>query len=142
MRPIVLLLALVVAACSPAAPVASAATDLHVQNSTTVMLTIVVNGRPGVRVAPGVLATGFADLPVLPWTVEARTESGRTLATMFVGDAQDTMPADVDSGVEVIGSSAAFPLSCGSLTMWTGPDPVADSEPTPASSLVPDCTGG
>jgi len=139
MRPIVLLLALVVSACSPGAPVASAATDLHVQNSTTVMITIVVNDSPGVRVAPGVLATDFADLPVLPWVVEAQSESGGTLATMFVGNLQDPMPVDVDSGVEVIGSSAAFALSCGSITMWVGPAPADSFAPTPDSSLVPDC---
>ena len=89
MRPVVLLLA----ACSSGAPVASAAIDLNVQNWTTLMITIVVNGRPGVRVAPGVLATGFAALPALPWTVEAQTESGQTLATMFIGGAQDVVPA-------------------------------------------------
>jgi hypothetical protein len=143
MRPIVLLLALILAACSTGAPVASAATDLHVQNSTTVLITIVVNGRAGVRVAPGVLATGFADLPGLPWTVEAQTASGRTLATMFIGGAQqDPLPVNVDSGVAVIGSSAAFPLSCGSITMWVGPAPADGAEPTPDSSLVPDCAGG
>jgi hypothetical protein len=140
MRPIVLFIALVLAGCSSSAPVASAATDLQVQNSTTVMITIVVNDGPGVRVAPGVLASGFADLPALPWTVEARTESGATLATMFVGgNEQDPLPVGVESGVAVIGSSAAFPLSCGSITMWVGTAPAADSAPIPDSSLVPDC---
>jgi hypothetical protein len=142
MRPIIVLLALILAACSPGAPVASAATDLHVQNSTTLMITIVVNGGAGVSVAPGVLATAFADLPPLPWTVEAQTESGRTLATMFIGGAQDVMPVGVASGLEVIGSSAAFPLSCGSITMWVGPAPADPAEPSPDSSPLPDCAGG
>jgi len=126
MRPIVLLLGLVLAACSSATPVASASNDLHVQNSTTVLITIVVNGGPGVRVAPGVVVGDFAGLPALPWTVEALTESGATLATMSVGSAAG------------VGSSAAFPLSCGSITMWIGPAPPA-APPTPDSSALPDC---
>jgi hypothetical protein len=139
MRPIVLLLGLALAACSPGtAP--SPATSLGIENDTTVAVSLVVNGQTAATLPPGGSEESSANLPARPWTVEARTASGRVLATMFVGIG----PADpaVADDSSTSGSSAQFPLSCGSIRMWTGNAPPADDAAAPDSSPLPDCAGG
>lgn len=138
MRPIVLLLGLALAACSPG-PAASASTSLGIENGTTLVLTLVVNGQTAATLPPGGSEESSANLPARPWTVEARTASGRVLATMFVGlgPADPAEAGDSSTG----GSSSRFPLSCGSIRMWTGNAPPADGAAAPDSSPLPDCAG-
>jgi hypothetical protein len=139
MRPIVLLLGLALAACSPGS-VASPSTSLGIENGTTLVLTLVVNGQTAATLPPGGSEESSANLPARPWTVEARTASGRVLATMFVG----LGPADpaVAGDSSTSGSSSRFPLSCGSIRMWTGNAPPADDAAATEASPLPDCTGG
>jgi hypothetical protein len=139
MRPIVLLLGLALAACSPG-PAASPSTSLGIENDTTLVLSLVVNGQTAATLPPGGSEESGANLPARPWTVEARTASGRVLATMFVG----LGPADpaVAGDSSTSGSSAQFPLSCGSIRMWTGNAPAADDAEASDASSLPNCAGG
>jgi hypothetical protein len=139
MRPIVLLLGLALAACSPG-PAATASTSLGIENGTTLFLTLVVNGQTAATLPPGGSEESSANLPARPWTVEARTASGRVLATMFVGLGPADPAEAGDSSTS--GSSSRFPLSCGSIRMWTGNAPPADAAAAPDSSPLPDCAGG
>lgn len=121
------------AACSAAptpAPTMRPAVSLIVSNGTTLAVTIFVNGLVlgVVPVGGGPLPTlDSSRLPALPWTVEARSPSGRLLTTMTVQPG-DVVP--VASDVHLI-PMGRVDLSCGRLTMWAGD--YAPSGPVPAS---------
>ena len=139
MRRILAILAFVAAACAACAtPPGGAASlpsrvNLGISNGTTLTVTLVVNGVRAGAFAPGGPQPDIdiAALPVLPWTVEARSPSGRVLTSMRVR-AQDVW-STARSSAEV-DSAATFgrvDLSCGSLRIWTGD--ISPSGPIPAS---------
>jgi hypothetical protein len=102
----------------------------RVANGTTLTVTLFVNGRSVADVPPGGSESSVSDtaLPPLPWTVEARTSSGRVLATAFAG-----------TGATGSGQSGRydFDLTCGRLTIWTG----ETQPPAPAASGSPGTPG-
>jgi len=112
--------------------------SLNVSNDTSIAVVLVVNGVPvktfeanGV----GVLAVPAARLPPLPWSVGARTSSGRVLTTLTVA-AQDA----VQSGAVTSIPSTQIDLSCGRLTIWAGDSPPSGPmPPSPPSTIGPDC---
>ncbi len=133
------LVAVALAACSavPTPPPGAGSGGLPalgVSNGTSLDVTLVVNGAavavypargPAPSLAPGAL-------PPLPWSVEARSPSGRVLASMAV-----TSPGSAtvlpDGAVEHVGAGMGrVDLSCGRLTIWAGD--VVPSGPAPASS--------
>jgi hypothetical protein len=99
-------------ACMPRAQVR----DLEVSNQTTLSVTLVVNGTAMRTLAPGVKgAVRTSELPALPWMVEARSPSGRVLASLTVraGDVRETTTPG--GGREYRGAGVRVNLSCGRL---------------------------
>lgn len=115
----------VAAAPSPTATPTPAPTGatFTVNNATTIPVAIAVNGTVLETVAPGSLEDPIkAPVPPRPWTVEARSPSGRVLATMTVA-ANDYLSSA--SGRAVIEE-----LACGRLEIWAGA-PIAGEPSTP-----------
>jgi hypothetical protein len=117
---------------------------LSINNTTTLVVTLVVNGTAVGTFPPGTCRGCHGDdgipvneLPPLPWSVEARSPSGRLLVamTVYAGSYFSTMSPDgrgSDRGV-----AARIDLSCGRLDIWAGP-PI--SGPIPPPSFPPgDC---
>lgn len=102
---------------------------LEASNGTTLEVTLVVNGQPVAVVAPGT-AGGLtaSQLPPLPWSVEARTASGRVLIAFDV-DSGDV----VRVGNQLRGAGGRVDLSCGRLDVWSGP-PMLGPVPGPGES--------
>jgi hypothetical protein len=100
-------------------------TSFSVANGTTVPVTIIVNGSVVETVPAGTTENPIkASVPGRPWTVEARSPSGRVLATMTVA-ANDALSS-------TSGRVGSADLACGRLMLWAGA-PVSDG-PT----FVPD----
>jgi hypothetical protein len=136
MRLVIALVAVLFAGCNALGGPSddpSARPNLGVGNGTTLTVTLVVNGKPigdfpgGAGPEPSI---DMAALPPLPWTVEARSPSGRVLTTMIVkpGDVRTTTVAGVTSSN---GTMGRVDLSCGRLTIWAGD--IMPSGPAPAS---------
>lgn len=124
-----------VAACSPAV-VAVAKPSLHLANGTPLTISLLVNGQAVAEYEPGAPEPSIdsAGLPSLPWTVEARTASGRLLTSMVVA------PGEVTSGGDVHQiPMGRIDLSCGRVTIYAGD--FAPSGPPPAASpgVAGDC---
>lgn len=80
----------------------------------TATVAIAVNGTLVETVAPGTTEDPIpATLPARPWTVEARSPSGRVLATMTVS------ASDYISSTG--GRFSCADLACGRLDVWSGP---------------------
>src|SRR4051812_28515937 len=92
----VVLALLVMSACQPS--LATARPNLGVSNGTTLVVTVFVNGNAVASYPPGGPSPTIvpSSLPPLPWKVEARSPSGRTLTTMDVaiGSVTSTMYPD------------------------------------------------
>lgn len=112
-------LAALLSACTAATPAtpsptpAAAQPAISVNNGTMIPVAIAVNGTVVETVPAGAMEDPIkASLPARPWTVEARSPSGRVLATMTVS------PADLISATS--GRFARADLACGRLDIWTG----------------------
>jgi len=126
-----ILLALgLVAACSPA-PTADAH-DLVVSNQTTLTVDLAVNGVVVQAIQPRTQESVHPkDLPPLPWSIEARTSSGRVLSHLTV------RPGDVrETAGEMKGDAVRVDLSCGRLDVWSGPPLLG---PAPGPGTPGDC---
>ena len=115
--------AIALAACAgPSAPSSPSATEeaptpvapsLSVANGTTVPVAIAVNGTVLETLPPGTTEDPLhATLPARPWTVEARSASGRVLVTLTVS-ATDYLSS-------TSGRFAGADLACGRLEIWAG----------------------
>jgi hypothetical protein len=118
---------------APSSPGAMPMT-LSVANYTTIPVTLVVNGS----VIETIPAGGYEDpvkagLPGLPWRVETRSPSGRTLSSMTVraGDVWQTTEPNGNAGAK--GDAVRVDLSCGRLDVWSGP-PLLGPLPGPGQS--------
>jgi hypothetical protein len=131
---------LLVAGCAaeaPGTPIASApaAMAIHVGNGTPLDVSILVNGQPeGVVAAHSGGELAATGLPALPWTVEARSPSGRVLTTMAV--AADAVPLAPDVHTIPMGR---VDLSCGRLTVWAGDFPPSGPVPPSPAGSPGDC---
>jgi hypothetical protein len=140
---VVLVLGLVVAGCG-ADPGASAEAHpkLGISNGTTLTVTIVINDRTVATREPGAAGPDVdpLTLPDLPWSVEARSPSGRVLTSMTVKAGDIWTTARPGGAIESSGAFARVDLSCGSLRIWAGD--VIPSGPVPASPAGSpgDCT--
>ena len=119
-----------VAACSPA-PTADAH-DLVVSNQTTLTVDLAVNGFVVRAIQPRTQeSVSPKDLPPLPWSIEARTSSGRVLSQLTV------RPGDVRvTAGEMKGDAVRVDLSCGRLDVWSGPPLLG---PAPGPGTPGDC---
>jgi hypothetical protein len=101
------------AGTSPAPSLASNP-PLSISNGTTIPVTLVVNGSTVETVAPGDRQDPVTTaLPPRPWTIEARSPSGRVLASLAVSATDDIS--------NMSGRAVRADLSCGRLDVWSGP---------------------
>jgi hypothetical protein len=109
--------AVIAAGCQTGAlvtPSAASLPPLSISNGTSIPVTLVVNGSVVETVAPGDHQDPVrAPLPRRPWVIQARSPSGRVLATLTVG-ASDSISTTFGRGVRA-------DLSCGRLDVWSGP---------------------
>jgi hypothetical protein len=141
-RPSVLLaVAMLIAGCGsgPGTSGPASRPKLGISNGTTLAVSLVVNGRTVVTAPPGGPGptVDVAALPDLPWTVEARSPSGRVLTSMRVQAVVVWTTARPGGAVESSGAYARVDLSCGSLRIWAGD--VLPSGPFPGSGAPGDC---
>lgn len=107
---------------------------LGISNGTALDIIVFVNdvrvaeSRPG---GPSAVIETFG-LPSLPWTVEARTASGRLLTSMRVVEGQVWTTTRPDGRASSIGVFGRVDLSCGRLTIWAGD--VQPSVPAPPAN--------
>ena len=97
--------------------------SVGIGNGTTLTLTLVVNDAAVATVASGQeTLIPASQLPDLPWTVEARSPSGRVLASIVVhaGDTIDNINPSTGTG-NASGVGTRVWLSCGDLAIWSGP---------------------
>ena len=127
-------LCVLLAGCTALGTVPDSAMSLSIQFGTTLVVTLVVNGRPVATLAPGdcigcQLDDGIAAsrLPPLPWQVEARSPSGRVLVSIPVRQGDVIRTADSWKG-----DAVRVDLSCGRLDVWSGP-PLLGPAPGPGS---------
>ena len=144
-RPIAAIaITVLVAACGSLlpAPLASASPaiddTLHVDNGTTLAITIVVNGGVvGIAAAKGGRAIPVDALPPLPWSVEARSASGRVVLTLAVAAGSVTDVRNPDGTGSHSAPGARADLSCGRLDIYPGNTPMLG--PAPGPGVPGDC---
>ncbi|MEX2546611.1 MAG: hypothetical protein WD830_02335 [Chloroflexota bacterium] len=127
MRPVALIAAaLVVASCQILNSLAGRIDDpleLSISNSTTLVVTLVVNDQVIGSYGPGAHNDPIHAvlLPAPPWHVEAQTASGRVLVSMDVrpGDVWHTTE-DPDGHSSSQSAGARADLTCGRLDIWSG----------------------
>jgi hypothetical protein len=113
--------------------------SVSIANGTTLTVSLVVNDAAVATVAPGDDANiSASQLPSLPWTVEARSPSGRVLVSLVVhdGDVVDNVNPATGNG-SYIGRGSRVDLSCGRLDIWSGPPMLG---PSSAPGSPGDCT--
>lgn len=114
--------------------------QLGVSNGTTLDVSLFVNGQL-VRDYPAgapVPTIDPASLPVLPWTVEARSPLGRVLTSMTVESGQITTTI-LPNSVQRTGAMGRVDLSCGRLTIWAGDVMPSGPVPPPSPGTPGDC---
>jgi hypothetical protein len=123
-----LLVAVLGARCGTPQP--SPQLTLSIANETSIAVGLVVNGSVVATVPAGVTEDPVkATLPELPWTVETRSPSGRTLSTMIVRSG-DTKTMSSANGQTQTGDVTRVLLSCGRLAIWAGPEIEGPWSPT------------
>ena len=107
---------------------------LEVQNGTTLPIAVIVDGEVEAVVPPqAVTSIAGADLPPMPWTISARTPTGRQLGTVDVA-ADDVVRTTGPNGEESLrGAGLRIDLSCGRLEIWVGP-PMHGPPPGPGTA--------
>jgi len=114
---------------------------LGIENGTTLTVELFVNGRsvgesrPGVGLSP----VDFGSLPALPWTVEARSPSGRVLTSMTVEPGVVAISTDPAGNLGSSGTFGRVDLSCGRITIWAGYNAPSGPAPDPSGGSPGDC---
>lgn len=109
---------------------ATVADWISLNNASTLPITVAVNGTVVATVPAGAVQNPIlAALPARPWTIEARSPSGRVLASLAVGSGA------IVSDQRSIGDVES--LACGELVLWAG-GPVPDG-PRPVGSTPEPC---
>jgi hypothetical protein len=107
-------------------------------NGSSLVVTLVLNGEAVGSASPeaGMEPIDFAKLPPLPWTIEARSASGRVLTSMTVNAGDVTADSDSSGGLSSSkGTMGRVDLSCGRITIWAGySQPSGPFPPSPAGS--------
>jgi len=125
------------AACTTVAePVLHERPSLGVSNGTTLTVTLIVNGQTVATFEPGRPAPTIdvMRLPDLPWSVEARSPSGRVLTSMQVKPGDVSSTAEPGGATRSSGTFGRVDLSCGSLRIWARLPPSGPAPASPAGS--------
>ena len=133
---LLLLLVLTMMGCSDANRA-----SLGVSNGTALVVTLTVNGQTVGTVAPGdpSHSVDLRTLPALPWTVEARSPSGRLLTSMTVEPGDVRTASGPDRSGSSQGAFGRVDLSCGRLTIWAGATEPSGPAPVGAPGIAGDC---
>ena len=131
--------AVAVLACRAASP--TTPVDLGIANGTTLTVSLYVNGRLVSDSHPGAPSPSIDpnSLPPLPWTVEARSATGRVLTAMLVEPGEVWMAIGPDDQVSHNGTFGRVDLSCGRLTIWAGDVVPSGPIPPPSPGSPGDC---
>jgi hypothetical protein len=137
---VVLTLALEACAIQPVSPTSQASPDarfdLHVDNGTTVQISVVLDGREASQVAPRTTTVvSLRNEPIGDVTIEARIPNGRPVIT-FAIDPRVLGAAPVGSVTNVTGAAHRVDLSCGRLDIWLLTPPLG---PAPGPGTPGDC---
>lgn len=129
------------AACGPRAgrtPETSglSAYHLNIDNGTTLTLSVEVNGSGVARVPPQTFFEVNRSLPEMPWTVTARTPSGRVVLELLVDESSISATTAPDGHTSISGAGTRVDLSCGRLDIWVGAPLLG---PPPGSGTPGDC---
>ena len=114
---------------------------LGIENGTTLAVTLVVNGQavgvdvPGVGLPP----IDFGKLPSFPWTVEARSPTGRVLTSMTVRAGDVSATTDPSGNWGSTGTIGRVDLSCGRVTIFAGYETPSGPAPPPSPGKPGDC---
>lgn len=141
-RGTVLLAVVLLMGCASISPAPSTGpVTLGVSNGTTLAVSLFVNGRHVGDFVPGrpEPAIDPASLPPLPWSVEARSPSGRVLTTMAVRQGEVSSTIGPDGAITYTGAVGRVDLSCGRLTIWAGDVPPSGPAPPPSPGTPGDC---
>jgi len=114
---------------------------LGIENGTPLEVSVFVNGKQvgTAGAAGGMPPILFAYLPPFPWTVEARSPSGRVLTSMEVEEGSVTATAYPDGHVGTTGTFGRVDLSCGRITVWAGYSPPSGPPPPSPAGSPGDC---
>ena len=112
---------------------------LGIENGTTLVVSVFVDGAKVAESQPGSPPEiPVAGLPALPWTVEAKTASGRVLTSFEIAEGHVWTTARPDGGTSSRGAFGRVDLSCGRLTIWAGD--IVPSVPRPSRIQVSPAT--
>jgi hypothetical protein len=141
MRLLLLSIAAAVAVFACNAASSTTPVDLGIANGTTLTVSLFVNGQvvgvsrpdaPGPSIDPSAL-------PPLPWTVEARSATGRVLSSMLVEPGEVGTATGPDGENSHSGTFDRVDLSCGRLTIWAGDVVPSGPAPPPSPGSPGDC---
>jgi hypothetical protein len=122
---------------------ASSATrvNLGIANGTTLTVSLFVNGQLVADSPPDAPSPTIDpnSLPPLPWTVEARSATGRVLTSMIVEPGQVRTATGPDGQISYSGTIGRVDLSCGRLTIWAGDVVPSGPAPPPSPGSPGDC---
>lgn len=133
--------AIVVAGCGSLVPQAPGEApfdaQIHVANGTELEVTIAVNGTAvGSAPAHTDATIGPEGLPAKPWSVDARSPSGRVLLSFTVVPGQVTRTTANDGTTTMSGAGNRADLSCGRLDVFVG---LPMRGPAPGPGVAGDC---
>jgi hypothetical protein len=130
----------IAASCLLAACQVDIEPPLHVENGTELVVNVFVNDQ--LVGEYGAMAVGDADvgLPLLPWRVEARTDTGRLLTSfdVAVGDVRTERGPNNEATYQS-GALGRVDLSCGRLSVWVGDFVPSGPAPGPDPGTPGDC---
>jgi hypothetical protein len=108
--------AVLVAACS-LLPSSTGAVDVQYENTSTLAVTIRINGEIMGVIEPG--SSGGMAVPArgFPWRIDAMSPGGRTLASMDLAAAPSCVPLG-DGGTSCDGAVGLVDMVCGRFAMW------------------------
>jgi hypothetical protein len=110
---------------------------LEMNNGTTSVVVLTVNGGVGRQFGPGSVANlGIAELGQLPWSAEVSTVGGRRLLGLAVNAGDVTITNEGGGQSSQLGDGVRVDLSCGRIDLWSGPPMLG---PAPGPGTPGDC---
>lgn len=130
---------LMLAACGEAFDTGDLHPDLSVENGTELTVSVFVNGQQVAEYEPMAAGGVEADLPPLPWRVEARTASGRLLTSIDVAPGDIVTEEGPNGATHQTTALGRADLSCGRLSVWVGDVVPGGPAPGPNPGRPGDC---
>ncbi len=110
---------------------------LELNNGTSIVVVLSVNGGGGHDVGPGSVANlGMTELGPLPWLATVSTVRGRRLLELRVDAGSVSVSNEGGGRSSAGGRGARADLSCGRIDLWSGPPMLG---PAPGPGTPGDC---